>query len=109
MSTIRSSCEIDVVFRTAKRVAHPLVIAFIARTPQGRDQNGRVAFVAGKKLGNAVVRNRSRRVLREAYAIAQGPWPGRDVVLMARPTTGKTTPAKVAAGVQSVIERSGDR
>lgn len=54
MSTIKSSREIDTIFRTATRVAHPLLIALIAQTPEGRGPSGRVAFIAGKKLGNAV-------------------------------------------------------
>ena len=40
----------------------------------------RVAFIAGKKLGGAVVRNRCRRVLREAVRHENGAWPGWDVV-----------------------------
>ena len=75
MTTIKSSREIDMVFRTATRVAHPLLIALIAQTPEGRGPQGRVAFIAGKRLGGAVLRNRSRRVLREAARRAGAPWP----------------------------------
>ena len=45
---------------------------------------GRVAFVAGKKLGNAPQRNRAKRRLRAAAAGQGAPWPGYDVVLVAR-------------------------
>ena len=45
---------------------------------------GRVAFVAGKKLGTAPERNRAKRRLREAARSAGAPWRGYDVVFVAR-------------------------
>ena len=87
LSTIKSSREIDAIFRDSQRVAHPLVTALISSTPEGRGLEGRVAFIAGKRLGNAVVRNRSKRVLREAAKRAGVPWAGVDVVLIASAQT----------------------
>lgn len=107
MSTIRSSREIDTVFRTARRVAHPLLIALIAQTPEGRGRAGRVAFIAGKKLGNAVLRNRSKRVLREAARRAGAPWDGYDILLVARPGTAVASPDELDAAVDSLIRRGG--
>lgn len=59
------------------------------RTPQDRSPP-RVGFTATRKIGNAVVRNRARRRLREAarrlvplYGLA-----GVDYVFLARETTG---------------------
>jgi len=109
MSTIKSSREIDTIFRTAARVAHPLLIALIAQTPEGRGPSGRVAFIAGKKLGNAVLRNRSRRVVREAVRRAEGPWPGYDVALIARPRTATSSRAELDAAMSSVVSRAGLR
>lgn len=109
MSTIKSSREIDTIFRTATRVAHPLLIALIAQTPEGRGPSGRVAFIAGKKLGNAVLRNRSRRVVREAVRRAEGPWPGYDVALIARPRTATASRAELDAAMSSLTSRAGLR
>jgi ribonuclease P protein component len=107
MSTIKSTREIDTIFRTATRVAHPLLIALIARTPEGRGQSGRVAFVAGKKLGGAVLRNRCRRVLRESARRAGAPWATRDVVLVARPGTATAAPAELDKALNGVLSRAG--
>jgi ribonuclease P protein component len=90
MGTIKSSREIDFVFREANRSAHPLIIVLSVDTPEGRGHTGRVAFIAGKKLGNAVIRNRSKRVLREAARRCGGPWAGYDILLIARPATRDT-------------------
>jgi ribonuclease P protein component len=109
VSTIKSSREIDTIFRTANRVAHPLLIALISQTPEGRGPQGRVAFIAGKKLGNAVMRNRSRRVLREAARRAAAPWAGHDVALIARPGTATSSHAELDRALASVLERAGLR
>src|SRR5205823_9670883 len=45
----------------------------------------RVAFVCGRRVGGAVVRNRARRLMREAWrGLAPGIRGGFDIVLMAR-------------------------
>jgi ribonuclease P protein component len=50
---------------------------------------GRVGFTVTKKVGNAVVRNRTRRRLREAARLVFGEAPvaGADVVLIGRDAT----------------------
>ena len=46
---------------------------------------GAVAYVAGRKVGNAVTRNRARRVLRAAWLeVAPRIGNGQDAVLVAR-------------------------
>jgi ribonuclease P protein component len=109
MSTIKSTREIDTIFRTSTRVAHPMLIALVARTPEGRGQSGRVAFVAGKKLGGSVLRNRCRRVMKEAARRAGAPWPSFDVVFIARPGTATGSPDELDAAFNSVIARAGVR
>ena len=107
MSTIKSSREIDKIFQHAARVAHPLIIVLVSATPEGRDQSGRVAFVAGKKLGNAVHRNRCKRVLRAALRRVGGPWPGSDVAIIARPGLGEAGAPAVDGALKNVISRAG--
>lgn len=48
--------------------------------------NARLGFTATKKLGNAVVRNRAKRRMREAarLELSANPAPGHDIVLVAR-------------------------
>jgi ribonuclease P protein component len=109
MSTIKSTREIDTIFRTATRVAHPLLIALVARTPEERGRTGRVAFIAGKKLGGAVVRNRARRVMREVARRVGSPWPGYDVALIARPGTATASPSELDAALGGILARAGLR
>jgi ribonuclease P protein component len=107
MGTIKSSREIERIFRGAQRAAHPLLIVLAAQTPEGRGQTGRVAFIAGKKLGGAVLRNRCRRVLREAVRRAHGPWSEWDVVIIAREGTSTATTDQLDDALNRVLTRAG--
>ena len=68
--------------------------------------HARLAVVASRRVGGAVVRNRARRLLREAArAIA---WrPGNDVVLVARRDCASSTLAPVADEVERLARRLG--
>jgi ribonuclease P protein component len=62
---------------------------------RGDDAPPRVGFTATKKLGNAVVRNRVKRRLRELarLKLALDARPGHDYVLIGRaPTFGRSFP-----------------
>lgn len=107
MSTIKSSREIDQVFKTGRRAAHPLVVVLVGNTPSGRDPRGRVAFIAGKKTGNAVKRNRAKRLLRAAASASGAPWAGRDVALIARPGTAEHSSDELAAAILALLQRAG--
>lgn len=84
---IKSSEEISEVLKKGKKLNGPLLTLFIRETPEHRDPSGRVAFIAGKRLGNAVWRNRSKRVLRAAFHTAQVDTSNYDVILMAKKST----------------------
>lgn len=88
-STIRSSADVSRLFSQGKRFSTPFAtVLVLKRTEQhDHDLHGRVAFIAGKKLGNAVVRNRSKRVMREVARENGLPVEGYDILLMATPAT----------------------
>ena len=60
--------------------------ALIYVKPNGLPCN-RLGITAGKKIGNAVKRNRAKRIIRAAYAAAELKLPiGLDIVVVARST-----------------------
>jgi len=107
MLTITARAEIDTLFRQGRRVTKSTLAILAERTPEARGQDGRVLFVAGKKLGNAVVRNRSRRVMRETVRRAGGPWPGWDVAVIARAATRSATPQDLDAALKAALKAAG--
>lgn len=72
-----------------KRAAMPSVVLQAAPRPAGTGTSARVGYTASRKVGNAVVRNRSRRRLRAAVALLMPAHadPALDYVLVARDAT----------------------
>ncbi|MEE8472534.1 MAG: ribonuclease P protein component, partial [Dehalococcoidia bacterium] len=72
--------------------------------PNGLD-NSRWGFAAGKRLGNAVTRNRIKRWLRES--VRQSPSrPGWDLILVARNGTVTSDYHQVKAAVEDLLSRA---
>ncbi|MDI9589847.1 MAG: ribonuclease P protein component [Acidobacteriota bacterium] len=103
METIKSKRDFGRVFSDGKRVNHKLV----RMTALRRDEGGpaRVAFVASKRLGNAVFRNRCKRVLRAAAREAGLPRDGYDVILFATKATHDSQSSEVARSLSSLMSR----
>ena len=77
--TLRKGREFDLIFRTGLRVQGDLVRLLFLRCP---GQLGlRVGYAVGKRQGKAHVRNRGRRILREAFRRLM-PWVASDVTLV---------------------------
>lgn len=64
MKTIKSSKDIDLIFKNGEKINFPFLNLILYKT---NSIKGNVAFIAGKKNGNAVWRNKSKRILREIY------------------------------------------
>ena len=87
MDTIKSKSDIEVIFKTGRWYNHANLRILVKERLLERDCSGRVAFIAGKKTGNAVSRNRAKRLLRECARLEQLPYDGYDIILIA---TNKT-------------------
>lgn len=103
METIKSRAEFERVFRGGMRLNHPVVRMSVMRSDEGSPS--RVAFVAAKRLGNAVYRNRCKRVLRAAAQQAGLPIEGRDVILFSTRKTHDATSTEVACALGSLMGR----
>jgi len=77
---------------------------FVVLTAPGSAPNSRVGITVSSKVGNAVVRNRVKRVLRE---IVRQAWrdvaPAADIVIIAKPGAAQTTHAKAATQLRRVL------
>ncbi|VBB07480.1 bacterial ribonuclease p protein component signature [Lucifera butyrica] len=79
---LRKNKNFQNVYKTGKSYANRLAVLYVV---SNGTENRRIGFAAGKKLGSAVIRNRVKRLLREAYRLNQFQvTPGVDMVLVGR-------------------------
>lgn len=104
METIKSKRDFERVFSRGRRYNDALLRIRVA---QREGSPGRVAFVAAKRLGNAVFRNRCKRVLREAARLCALPADGCDVILFSTAQTHDSSPELVAASLRRMLSRAG--
>lgn len=70
------------LYRKGKSIVSKYVVIYLR--PNGKAYN-RLGITAGKKIGNAVCRNRAKRIIRQAYYENEKELPvGIDIVIVAR-------------------------
>lgn len=106
MRTIKSRLDFERVFHQGRNYKHPLM-RMIACDSVDEGDPGRVAFVAAKRLGCAVVRNRSKRVLRETARACGFPRDGYDIILFATHKTKTSSPQEMQSALKSLCIRAG--
>ncbi len=81
--------------------AHPLLVTYTVKNRCGKM---RVGITTSKKVGNAVMRSRARRVIRSAFDSIQNSGfeaVGYDIVFVAR----RATPSAKSYNVQKVMQK----
>ena len=83
--TIKENNTFRRLYRSKKCYVYPQIVVYVSRNRLGVFRYG---ITTGKKIGKAVLRSRSRRIIREAFrCLADDIKPGYDLVFVAR---GKT-------------------
>lgn len=86
---------------------HPLLVLVALPGPDPAGAT-RVGVSAGKRVGNAVVRNRAKRRVREAVRAAYRDLPpGWDLVFVIRGPAAEATFPAIAAAVRGLLARAG--
>lgn len=101
---LRRSRDLDGLKQSGRSLWHPLVIMVVQRN---EGSASRFAFSASRRVGQAVTRNRAKRMLREAVrgqlAEVNAGW---NCLLIARRGTAQASSAEVEAGVVHLLLRA---
>jgi len=98
------STDFKRVRHTGKSYAHPLVVLVVKANEISEI---RVGVTAGRSVGGAVRRNRSKRLLREAMRpLLPDLPPGWDLILIARSTLPSKSLQEIRAGLENLLRRA---
>ena len=104
--TIKKGTEISFLFSDGEKIFTKSILALVTqKVSQNEDQRGRIAIIAGKRLGTAPQRNRAKRRIREAARAYKAPWDGFDVVLVAREKTGHEDFSELIKDMGTIVRR----
>ena len=79
---IKNNCDFRRIYGKGKSFQGPALVSYVMKNRAGIC---RVGITTSKKIGNAVERNRARRVIRAAYSMIEDKVSGNyDIVFVAR-------------------------
>ena len=80
--TLKKNSEFQTVYKKGKSFANKHIVMFVLKNNKGTN---RLGISASKKIGKAVVRNKQRRRLKEAFrALGSDVKAGYDIVILPR-------------------------
>jgi ribonuclease P protein component len=95
------------VRRDGKSYAHPLVVLIALKSENSNQPSVRVGVAAGKTVGTAVYRNRTKRLLREAMrTLLPNIGSHVDLILIARPPLISATLADAQSALLQLLQRA---
>jgi ribonuclease P protein component len=90
------------VYRQGRSIANRHLVLYTF--PNASTEQPRLGLSVSRKVGGAVQRNKVKRLLREAFARAEGDLKAdQDVVVVARPPAGELAEREGLAGVDAAL------
>lgn len=103
-NVLRNDKDFTTIYKKGKSVGERYVVLFYKKNELPYN---RTAFLASKKVGNSVARNRARRLLKESYRELEGNIKtGYDMIIIARNTIVGVKCGDVKKSLESAFRKS---
>jgi ribonuclease P protein component len=103
---IRKRSEYLAIQGKGRKLQTENFVVFVAASPSRPVGDGRVGITVSKRVGQAVVRNRVKRILREVYRRRRGQFPpGMDIVFVAKRSAAGLDFACAEQEIERLCER----
>jgi ribonuclease P protein component len=103
--TLKSNPDFRRLYNRGKAITDPALVIYYSNNRAGIC---RIGITTSKKIGNAVERNHSRRLLREAFrSVCPSVKPQYDIVIVARSKTKYVKSTRLAEIMMNIFEREG--
>jgi len=103
--TLKLNYEFRRLYTKGRSAVTPCLVVYARQTHHSRN---RIGFTVSTKLGHAVVRNRVRRRLREAYRLHESEFvPGTELVIVARTRAASADYAELERALLSACKKLG--
>jgi ribonuclease P protein component len=104
-NVLRKKKDFSTIYNKGKSIGERYVVLFYRKNNLAYN---RTAFLASKKVGNSVSRNRARRLMKESYReFEKNLDNGYDLIWIARNTIGNLKCADVKKSMEAAIKKSG--
>ena len=104
-NVLRKKKDFSAIYNKGKSVGERYVVLFYRKNNL---EFNRTAFLASKKVGNSVSRNRARRLMKESYRdLEESLKSGYDLIWIARNTICNLKCADVKKSMEAAIKKSG--
>ena len=109
---LKKNIEFRIVYRKGKSFANDLLVLYILKNRRNKDKEGnqynKIGISVSKKVGNSVVRSRSKRLVTEGYRIKlDNLKQGYDFVFVARTNIKDKSYEKVDKAIDNLFKKVG--
>lgn len=103
-NVLRRKKDFSVLYSKGKSIGDRYIVLFYKKN--GLEYN-RIAFLASKKVGNSVIRNRARRLMKQSYRqLESDVGTGWDLIIIARNTINGCKCQEVFKSLKSAFKRA---